>query len=374
MNNKIILHIAHYAAPYKGNFIASLENLEQTLYNNGHNLMYYIFPENVSKYEWFSEFVSKNKGRVFTVKNPHTKLYFFTDRELLKQLSSLFNTIKPDIVHSHFDGYDVYAKKVAGKQTKIIWHHHNPLTLVSNPIKRIYQRIMLQIHYGIYGKHTYTILLSDYSKKEMNECNYRGTTITIPNGIHINRIIYSPLAINPKFTFLFFGGRADHKGLDILLNAANELIENNYNFVVKITNGVDTVSILREFYGDHIPEQIKVISQTENISELYSSVNCFISASRRETFSYAIAEAMLSGLPVISSDIDGVSWCLKQRSVIPFKSEDAMDLASKMKSLICGDISISAADLAHSREHIISNYSVDHWSKKVIELYDTILN
>ncbi|MGM8287817.1 glycosyltransferase [Clostridium perfringens] len=34
----------------------------------------------------------------------------------------------------------------------------------------------------------------------------------------------------------------------------------------------------------------------------------FVTASRKETFSYALAEAIYCELPCISSDIEGVKW------------------------------------------------------------------
>lgn len=80
MKNKRILHIAQYAAPYKGNFIASLENLEKHLQENDNNEMYYAFPENVKIQPWFSEFKAEKNGRVFLLPSPKTHLLFFMTR------------------------------------------------------------------------------------------------------------------------------------------------------------------------------------------------------------------------------------------------------------------------------------------------------
>ena len=44
MKNKTIMHIANYSAPYKVNFIASLEMLENFLDKNN-NRMVYVFPK-----------------------------------------------------------------------------------------------------------------------------------------------------------------------------------------------------------------------------------------------------------------------------------------------------------------------------------------
>lgn len=59
MENQTILHIANYAAPYKGNFIASLETLEKQLKLNGNNRMVYVFPEECKSVKWIDSFIKK---------------------------------------------------------------------------------------------------------------------------------------------------------------------------------------------------------------------------------------------------------------------------------------------------------------------------
>ena len=61
MENQVVLHISNYAAPYKGNFIASLEALEERLKENGNNRMVYVFPEQCKNVNWIEEFTQKRE-------------------------------------------------------------------------------------------------------------------------------------------------------------------------------------------------------------------------------------------------------------------------------------------------------------------------
>lgn len=61
MEHKTIIHIANYAAPYKGNFIASLEILEEKLRQNN-NRMIYIFPESCRNTPWIEKFAECRVG------------------------------------------------------------------------------------------------------------------------------------------------------------------------------------------------------------------------------------------------------------------------------------------------------------------------
>lgn len=372
MKNQTIIHIANYAAPYKGNFIASLETLERQLKENGNNRMVYIFPEECKKQQWIKDFELKRKGCVYFVPSPMRKYYLFLDKNLIFKLEKIFEEEKPNIIHSHFDGYDEYVVKANKMNSKIIWHCHNLRTLVKNPLKKMYQKILLYYQYHIIGKNVSIIILGKEFKKHLEQFGYKKEVFLLPNGIQEKRISFAKKVNNDKTIFLNFGGRANDKGLDILLKAIKILIEKDLKFVVRITEGVDTRKCIKEYFGEKIPTEIEIIPQTEDIANRFHEADWFISSSRRETFSYAIAEAMLSGTPIISSNISGVQWALKQASVISFNNEDFYDLVVKMEQIISGKISINNKNLKDSHEFILENYTATVWAEKIIKYYEKI--
>lgn len=71
MKNQTAIHISNYAAPYKGNFISSLEKLEERLENSGNNKMIYIFPDQCKNTNWIEKFVNTHK--VYFVSSPGKK-------------------------------------------------------------------------------------------------------------------------------------------------------------------------------------------------------------------------------------------------------------------------------------------------------------
>lgn len=64
----IVIQISNYAAPYMGNFILSLSELENQLKENGHKTIY-IFPEKCRRTYWINNFMI-NK-RIYFVKEPN---------------------------------------------------------------------------------------------------------------------------------------------------------------------------------------------------------------------------------------------------------------------------------------------------------------
>lgn len=170
-----------------------------------------------------------------------------------------------------------------------------------------------------------------------------------------------------------FGGRADDKGLDILLKSIKILKKStNCKFVIYITKGKDTKEWVNKIFEDDIPKEIDIIPQTENVSGLFEKVDCFLAPSRRETFSYAVAEAMLSGTPAIISDLEAVSWAFSQKSIITFESENVNDLAEKIINYM--ENNVSEQYLKDARKFVLENYTVSAWADKVIKYYDSILS
>lgn len=373
MENKVIMHIAHYAAPYKGNFIASLEALECKLRLEGNNRVVYVFPNACKTTNWIQEFAEKSRGSIYFIDEPRRKMKLFYDTKVVKQLESIINETRPDIIHTHFDGYDEYAV-VANKNAKVIWHYHNPRVLMPSLLKRVYQKVLLWYQYGKLGKHANMIVLADSFQKEIQQFGYKGKAKVIPNGIQENRIYYKTKENRQEtIRFLNFGGRADHKGLDVLLGAIVLLRGKNLNFEIRITSGVDTEECVGSFFGDAIPKEISIIPQIEDIGRYFNENDIFISASRRETFSYAIAEAMLSGTPVISSDIVGVKWATQLNSVVTFETENSQDLADKMELFILGRAGVSEKDVLYARQYVLDNYTTKAWSTKIIDYYESLL-
>lgn len=370
MNHQIIIHIANYAAPYKGNFIASLEILEKKLEEHGHNSMIYIFPETCKKTSWINEFMEGHK--VYFVLSPGKIRYIFFDKRLIKQLKEIFMNEKPSVIHSHFDGYDEYCVKANCVGAEIIWHEHNTRVLVDNKIKQIYQKASFFYQYSIMGRKVHIIALYKKFEKFLRQYGYLGDILLLPNSIAEGRIKFCVKRRNQTINFLTFGGRFDDKGIDILLESVQQIRVKNMNVDIcfNITEGADTRMCVNQFFNGCIPDEIKLIPQTEHVSELFKNTDCFCAPSRRETFSYAVAEAMLSGTPVITSDLEAVSWAFSQKSVITFKTEHADDLTDKILKFIGGGY--SDKELEASKMYVEKNYMTSVWADKLIEYYNKI--
>lgn len=201
----------------------------------------------------------------------------------------------------------------------------------------------------------------------------RTSEIIIPNGINIDRILRreSNQATEHVTTFLAFGGRNIQKHTDLLMLAADKIVSSGKKIKVIIVGGEEIINVAHRIFGD-IPAWCAIVPPVENINMLFAQADCFVSTSVHETFSYAIAEASIYGLPVIQSDIGGTMWNSSNPSAFLFKSGDIFDLSRVMMEVMEYDKSALAERCRITRENNIANYSLDGWADKMIEFFETL--
>lgn len=369
--NKRVLHFAQYAAPYEGNFIKSLSALEQRLNDVGCNMVY-VFPENVQQQNWWTSFSIGHKVYLTSV-----------DLTLaVEEIVDILIDVKPDLIHTHFDGYDVPVVKARQKlnlSVPVVWHLHNALSFLPNFVKAVYQGFCFFRHYCLYGKNVSVIGVNE---EVLSFCTrFRGLfggdyihSIVISNGINLDRIkIRAQYDPHPIFSFLAFGGRNSDKRIDLILSAAENLIK-EYNFKIYFTIGTDTKEVVNHFFQGNIPTWCILLEQSDNINAVFAHADCFISSSVHETFSYGICEASVYGLPVIQSDIEGTKWNSNNPSTYVFKSENVDDLAGAMKKVMIEDLAILSNKIKETQSRNIKEYSLYAWCGKIVNFYEEILS
>lgn len=373
LTKKRILIAAQYAAQYPGNFISSLMKLEDELHRIYKVQCAYLFPALVKRRDWYVEFA-----------NTHTVYTSGSDSCLIssKESYEILSSFRPDIVYTHFEGYDIPLYDACNHMTypvSVVWHMHDTLSLHPNPLKAISIWMTLWKHYGLpvlsniftRAKRPSVIYVCPAEKRFIRQFRF-GLSIydkVIPNGIDLGRVTVIPRKGNDTFRFLSFGGRPYAKGIDILLQAASRLANEGIKFKVQVTVGCDTEQCVKEVFGCTTPSWLELINQTNNVSELYAACDCFVSASRVETFSYAVGEASISGLPIIQSDIEGTAWNLSNPSVLTFKSEDINSLCVVMKQVMEMPSDTLQNLCSITVRNNIREYSLECWCNKIIHFF-----
>lgn len=370
-----ILQIADYFQPCGGNFIASLCALEKALTGRGDNCVY-AFPSAVTGQPWYAEFAQNRRIEIIKSATPKSEI----------EIGNILLKHKPDIVHSHFDSFDICIAKACKqyqKKTRLriqqVWHLHNQKGYNQYGLRKLYWRLRFLIHYGYYSRDVSIISVSDEMNRFITKYHHFVWRTpfprieTIPNGIELsrcgNRVDFK---VHKPFAFLAFGRSNPQKRIDLLVKAAQILIDKGKSLKVVITKG-DAYSVIEEMFDKNIPQWIEFIQPSDNIVQMFEMVDCFVSTSLHETFSYAICEASIFGLPVIQSDIEGTLWNASNPSAFLFPSQDAQALADRMEHVMSIHENEMHNKCLISQSNNRKNYSVENWCEKVIRFYQEIL-
>lgn len=387
LNNKNIMFACCYEAQYGGNFIKMLEALASSLRQKYQTQIYFVFPKQSDK-EWLKELSEK-----YTVG--------FTCKPYSKSTTDILNLIEKwniDLVHTHFEGYDIpvaKAVKKVGKDIKMVWHLHDYLSLDKTGmnfklIRKVGTNLRLWRHYGWYGRNAYFVGVSSevtniaihyrhhifsfpkvMTNEQLYSMEYPNASVLL-NGIDLQRISSEYKRPSGVFTFLTFGGESYSKGVPCLLDAAETLATNDQCFRVMITEGYTTKTLISKRYGTKVPNWLTIVNQTDNVASLFNKAHCYVSASLKETMSMGIAEASLFGLPIIQSDIPGTWWNAKNESTYLFHVNDSIDLAKQMVAVM----DESPIDLQNKCEktsmHNKQVLSMEKWVSSIIDIYQNI--
>lgn len=354
----IVLQVCAYGAEYSGNFIASLEALEKDLKKKNIQTIYAFIGRAADK-NWCREiqkrtkvyFLPEAKARI----HPKTYLIF----------KKIYAENKIDIVHTHFELYDIPATLMAPESTKVFWHLHDPLTRHKG-----LRGMLWKYQYGIVGKRATLLSVAEQYRDYVVLLGFPyNQTHLLLNSINLNRVNTVRSSGKHDFQFLTFGWDFYRKGDDIMLNVCKRLNHEGYQFRFLLNGNDKTWGVLQDYLKGEKPEYLDVCNPVEDINELFGKADVFIQASRRETFSYAVCEAAYAGMPVISSDIAGLEWAHDLPSVFFFENENEEQLYQLMKAHLNHSIDLDPDIITQTRTLIEKEYSLTAWTKKVMSFY-----
>lgn len=347
-----VIQNLNYAAPYKGNLMSSIFDLENKLKKRG-VITIYIFPDTARNIDWICEMIKERKHVYFKPKSFWGQLVIF---------NKLIKKYNVEIVHTHFwcipDMLSIRLLKLKNSHLKSIIHHHNHYVPSQSHLKEKIKRIIL--------KSDANIACSADVADNLSHNNFINV-MKVENAIDFSRLSDKKRKNNTSM-FLLFGFDYYRKGVDIVLDAFDNLVD-KYSLqlgIVFAANKENGLSKIKNRFGK-IPNWLVVLPPSENISEYYTESKAFISASREEGFCYSIAEAAYCYCQSIISSIPG------HRTDIPlikiFESENVGELTALIERVLHEDEEEVNKINSLQREYVIEKYDLSAWSNGIILAY-----
>lgn len=280
---------------------------------------------------------------------------------------------KYDVIHSHLFPSLYWASFVKvllrNKRVKLITTEHN----TSNG--RRGKRVFYYIDKIVYNNYNKIICISEGTKNELNNWvpSTLAKSIIIENGINLEKFSSAkPLKRNEiintiredDFLIVMVARLNEQKDHNTVINAALELPD-RFQFLF-VGDGEK-----RKTYEDRISKaglskKIHFLGVRSDVERVIKTCDLFILSSHYEGFGLVAVEAMASGVPVVASNVVGLSEVVDNAGLL-FEKGNHKQLADTIINLQKNKDMYNTIRLNGIKK--AKYYSIDNYVKKHIDLY-----
>ena len=363
-----ILVMAEFRAACSGNFINSLLALADYCRSQGDKTCF-LFPllDDGSETNWM-DYIRKSGYTVYTFDHKTVNAKEF--------LTSLIKKEQIDLIHSHFSCMHTTLlwDKDIHKMTKILFHDHMDYTAGQPEKPQIQKQKKLAKRYREYGIGVISVM-----KKKNRGYAAVPKHKYIPNGLTLKRNVERSVSreeyreklglTENDYLCLFLGWDIYRKGVDTAIKGVLKCRETNKNIYLGIVGfgtepPPEQIETIEKYLGfSPFCEGIRFLDAEEDMFALHRASDVYISASRKEAFSYGLLEAISQNVPIAVSDIPGTKWSAKYSKCMLFETESPDDLARVVLQLL------PLRNTESNRDEITKKYNIDTWCKKVYKMY-----
>ncbi|MBU1151475.1 glycosyltransferase family 4 protein [Patescibacteria group bacterium] len=167
----------------------------------------------------------------------------------------------------------------------------------------------------------------------------------------------------------------ERKGLKYLIQAIPSVVEKypNTKFVI-IGEGKERANLEKLVSKLKMEAHVSLIGRQSEIPKLLKASNIFVLPSLREAFGLVNAEAMISPLPVVASDVGGISEIVKNGETgILVEPKDSKGLTRGINQLIASPKLREKMAIA-GFERVQKHFSADAMAKEYEKVYEEIFS
>ncbi|MCB9025446.1 MAG: glycosyltransferase [Bdellovibrionaceae bacterium] len=241
-----------------------------------------------------------------------------------------------DIIHGHGAKGGLYSRilsRLIGAKS-IYTPHGGSLHSMHG---RIFNLIYSIVEKFLYYFTDIFVFESQYSRDQF-QCKVRRNSEKYRlnlNGVRVSENKTSESVLTNEFIVASFGALRRIKGFDLSIRAIKVLIDQNIKIKYHIYGeGEEKENLLSLVENLNLNHQVNFMGDTSGVDEKIRSYNVILQPSRFESFGYTLIEAMNLGVPVICSNVGGMSEIVEDNvNGLLFKNEDVSELAERLKIL-----------------------------------------
>lgn len=248
--------------------------------------------------------------KIFHVPSLKRSIHPYYDVLALFQISKLLFKIKPDVVACHSSKAGLLgrlAAKICGIKSVFTAHGWAFTEGVSPRVAKLY-RVLEKLAAKIT---THIITVSEYDKNlalSYNIVPNRKMTViynSIPDIISVSHISLSDYQ---PFRLLMVARFSAPKEHGQLLRALKDCLDLDWS--LDLVGAGDTTEYINYCSQNNLSNRVHFLGERKDVPDILGKTDAFLLISRWEGLPISILEAMRAGLPVIASNVGGVSECV----------------------------------------------------------------
>jgi len=222
--------------------------------------------------------------------------------------------------------------------------------------------IIAQVHKARFDHklpHAGIIVVAEHRKRKMVASGIPAEAIlVVPNAVTLPSLYKTDYTISGMPRIVGVGRLHSKKGFNVLISALAILQRRGIDFRCAIAgDGHLRQELSQQINAAGLADKVELVGWVNDTAAFLRSADIFAFPSFQEDFPLAVLDAMASGLPIISSAIDGPLECMKEGETTLFvPPHDAEKLAEAIVRLI-NDTALRKQFGSNSRAEAEAKYS-----------------
>lgn len=275
---------------------------------------------------------------------------------------------RPDIIHSHFTDLSYAASSLREKlKLPLVVTEHS-----SNINKEVIDRDLFEAARVAYNKADKVIAVSE-ALRERISTNFNIDSLYIPNMVDLGVFKYRRKKETDSFNFVSTGNLIELKRMDLTIEAFYNVFKDKKDVSLKIFGqGTDKEKLHSLIKTLGLESRVKLMGlcSRDDIAGALAESDCFVLASRSETFGVAYIEALAMGVPVIATRCGGPEGFINDGNGRLVPIDDMDSLSESMKYMYENrDAFDSEKIVLETKER----FSSDSIGEKLIKVYNEVL-
>lgn len=283
----------------------------------------------------------------------------------LKTLNKLWHSLsafKPDVVHSHISG-TIYALPW------ILFHKCRLVhTVHTKPDQEFSKKLSSVLGWLAKRDKVVIVAVSKENQKIASDYYKIGDKVVyVNNPVEISKY-YKNQKEDDSVVFINVGRQDVNKNQILAIRAFSDVYKQVPNAKLVLVGDGNQHDILCKVAVDlNLSDVIDLVGESSEVEKFLANADVYISTSHREGLPLSMIEAMASKLPIISSDVGGISDLIDGNGLL-FKDDDKETFVKCMITL-AKDKELRK-EMGDKSYDIVKSFDVSKCAEKYQEIYD----